>query len=46
MKKQKKTNRNAYAIPAKARKSGVMRKKKDKRKNGKNKQHEYLSENY
>lgn len=37
-------NRNAFAIPAKARKSGEMRSKKDKRKSGKNKQVEILKE--
>jgi hypothetical protein len=38
--------RNPYAIPAKARKSGKMRSKNQKRKNGKNKQKEYLNENF
>jgi hypothetical protein len=42
MKKPKKT-RNAFVIPAKARKT-KMRPKSDKRKNGKNKQQEYLKE--
>jgi len=46
MKKQKDATRNAYAIPAKARKSGKMRSKSEKRQNGKNKQREYLAENY
>ena len=36
--------RNPYAIPAKARKSGKIRSKKDKRRNGKNKQSVYLEE--
>lgn len=36
--------RNPYAVLAKARKGGVMRSKKDKRKNGKNKLQEYLKE--
>jgi hypothetical protein len=43
MKKPKKT-RNAFAIPAKKRKAGKLRSKKDKRKNGKNKQKELLKE--
>jgi hypothetical protein len=38
--------RNAFAIPAKKRKSGKQKPKKDKRKNGKNKTKEYLDENY
>jgi hypothetical protein len=44
--KTPKKNRNAYTIPAKSRKAGVMRPKKDKRKNGKNKQVQYLEETY
>lgn len=43
--KKKKKIRNAHAISALSRKSGKMRSKKDKRKNGKNKQTEILSEN-
>jgi hypothetical protein len=39
-----KKSRNAYAIPAKSRKAGVIRSKTEKRKNGKNKQAEYLKE--
>ena len=38
--------RNPFALPAKARKSGKMRPKDEKRQNGKNKQREYLAENY
>lgn len=45
MKKQKKI-RNPFVLPAKKRKAGKIRSKKDKRKNGKNKQQEYLNENY
>jgi hypothetical protein len=44
MKKPSKKSRNAYAIPAKSRKAGVIRSKTEKRKNGKNKQAEYLKE--
>ena len=45
MKKPSKKYRNPSAIAAKSRNSsGPMRKKKDKRKNGKNKQQEYLKE--
>lgn len=44
--KTPKKNRNAYAVPAKARKAGEMRPKKDKRKNGKNKQVQYLEDTY
>jgi len=36
--------RNAYVIPAKTRKAGKIRSKKDKRQNGKNKQIQYLEE--
>lgn len=46
MKKSKKKFRNAATIPAKTRKAGVMKNKKDKRKNGKNKQKEFLSEEF
>lgn len=47
MKKPTKKHRNPAAIPAKTRTSGgPMRNKKDKRKNGKNKQQKYLEENY
>lgn len=45
-KKKPKKHRNPNAIAAKKRKGGVMRNKKDKRKNGKNKQKELLDENY
>lgn len=38
--------RNAYASPAKNRKAGVIKSKKHKRKNGKNIQKEFLSEEY
>ncbi len=42
-----KKQRNAFAVQANTRgSSGPMRNKKDKRKNGKNKQQEYLSETY
>jgi hypothetical protein len=37
--------RNPFAITAKKRKAGKHRSKKDKRKNGKNKQAELLKEN-
>ena len=39
-------NRNAYALAAKNRKAGEIRSRKEKRKNGKNKQFEYLHDNY
>ena len=45
MKQPKKITRNPYAIAAKKRKAGVVIPKKDKRKNGKNKQQELLKEN-
>lgn len=45
-KKKTNTTRNVFAIPAKKRKAGEIRSKKDKRKNGKNKQQEYLSETH
>lgn len=38
--------RNAFAVPAKKRKGGKQKNKKDKRKNGKNKVREYLDGNY
>lgn len=44
MKKKKDAVRNPYTIPAKSRKAGKMRPKKDKRKTGKNKQREILKE--
>jgi hypothetical protein len=44
MKKPSKKSRNAFAIPAKTRKAGVIRSKSEKRKNGKNKQTEYLKD--
>ena len=44
MKKKTNSTRNSFAIPAKKRKAGEIRSKKDKRTNGKNKQTEYLSE--
>lgn len=43
--KKNPATRNPYAILAKKRKAGEIRPKKEKRKNGKNKQKEYLSEN-
>ena len=43
-KKKKKKIRNPHAISAKGRKSSIIRPKKDKRKNGKNKQAEFLQE--
>ena len=43
---KKSAKRNAYAIAAKTRKAGAIKNKKDKRKNNKNKQQEYLSEEY
>jgi len=47
MKKAKKKYRNPAVVPAKTRSSsGPMRNKKDKRKNGKNKQSEFLDEEY
>jgi hypothetical protein len=45
-KKTKNKPRNPFAILAKTKKGGAMRSKKDKRQNGKNKQQEYLNENY
>ncbi len=44
--KSKNKVRNPFILLAKAKKGGVMRSKKDKRKNGKNKQQEYLNEDY
>lgn len=44
MKKKTNPTRNGFAIAAKKRKAGEIRSKKNKRKNGKNKQTEYLSE--
>jgi hypothetical protein len=38
-------NRNPFTVLAKKRKAGAHKKKKDKRKNGKNKQKEILKEN-
>ena len=38
------TERNPYTIPAKKRKAGKMRSKKNRRKSGKNKQTELLKE--
>lgn len=47
MKKKSKKYRNPLATRAKTRgSSGPMRSKKDKRKNGKNKQQEWKDENY
>ena len=47
MSKKTKKYRNPAAVPAKTRtSSGPMRPKKDKRKNGQNKQRKYLDENY
>ena len=44
MKKKTKSPRNEFAVPAMKRKAGEIRSKKEKRKNGKNKQQEYLKE--
>lgn len=44
MKTAKTTERNPFAVPAKKRRAGKMRPKKDKRKSGKNKQTELLKE--
>jgi hypothetical protein len=44
MKKKTNSTRNSFAIPAKKRKAGEIRSKKDKRKNGKNKQALYLED--
>jgi hypothetical protein len=44
MKKKTTSSRNEFAIPAKKRKAGEIRSRKKKRKNGKNKQQEYLKE--
>jgi len=44
MKKKTQSPRNGFAIPAKKRKAGEIRSKKEKRQNGKNKQQEYLKE--
>ncbi len=46
MKKPSSKPRNPAALPAKNRKGGPMRNKKDKRLNGKNKQQKYLDENF
>lgn len=46
MTKKKKKYRNPLTIPAKKRKAGPMKNKKDKRLTGRNKQQEYLDENY
>jgi hypothetical protein len=47
MKKPKKKYRNILAVVAKTiSSSGPMRNKKDKRRNGKNRQREYLEEDY
>lgn len=43
-KKKKKKVRNPHAISAGGRKSSIIRPRKDKRKNGTNKQAEYLQE--
>lgn len=42
MKKEPKKTRNGYAVPAKSRKAGPMRPKKDKRKS--NKKKDFLEE--
>ena len=44
--KNKSKARNPFATLAKNRKGGVMRSKKDKRQNGKNKRQHFLSEDY
>jgi hypothetical protein len=46
MKKKTSTTRNGFAVPAKKRKAGEIRSKKDKRKNGKNKQSLYLEDKH
>lgn len=47
MKKESKKIRNPFAVLAKNRKGGRMKSKKDKRKNGKNPQKEFVdNENY
>lgn len=46
MKKKTTSPRNGFAISAKKRKAGEIRSKKDKRKNGKNKQEMFLGETY
>lgn len=43
---KKKKARNEFVIAMKGRKGGRMRSKKDKRKNGRNKQQDYLNESY
>ncbi len=43
---KKKKVRNEFVIAMKSRKGGKMRSKKDKRKNGRNKQQDYLNESY
>jgi hypothetical protein len=45
-KKKARKPRNPFAVLAKTKKGGAMRSKKDKRQNGKNKQQEFLSEEY
>lgn len=45
-KKKAKLPRNPAALPAKTRKAGPHKPKKNKRKNGKNKQDQYLNEDY
>ena len=44
--KSENKTRNPFVVKSKQRKGGVMRSKKDKRQNGKNKQQKYLSEDY
>lgn len=44
MKKKTTSTRNEFAVPAMNRKAGKIRSRKEKRKNGKNKQQEYLKE--
>lgn len=46
MKKPKEKYRNPFVTLAKTRRAGPMRDKKSKRKNGKNKQTEFLKEDY
>jgi hypothetical protein len=46
-KKKKPKHRNPYALPAKTRSgAGKHKPKQDKRKTGRNKQRDYLGENY
>lgn len=46
MKKIKNKHRNPFLALSKNKKGGVMRSKRDKRRNGKNKLQQYLNEDY